>query len=155
MVVVEMTGRGSSCIVCEMSLFPCHYKVGNMQSFTYSELFVEFIVNEIHKSPKHFVDSLKKSKKDNPRRIGMLTDMNQLPHSGTQRFSFPSYLFTYSTISALTCQNSENKKATRYANTGWLCISLQVVTCKRYNPRQVILYHGRWHLARCYFCTHF
>nr|DAU25628.1 MAG TPA: hypothetical protein [Caudoviricetes sp.] len=30
--------------------------------------------------------------------------MNRLPHSGTQRFSFPSYLFTYSTICALACQ---------------------------------------------------
>nr|DAI47936.1 MAG TPA: conotoxin [Caudoviricetes sp.] len=26
MVVSEMTGRGSSCIVCKMGLFPCQYK---------------------------------------------------------------------------------------------------------------------------------
>ena len=44
-------------------LYSYEHKIGNMQSFTYSEGFVEFIVNEIHKNPKGFVDSLKKSKK--------------------------------------------------------------------------------------------
>lgn len=97
----------------------------------------------------------------------MLTDMNQLPHSGTQRYSFPSYLFIYSMLYALFCQYQQNskhlsfssdyaaileifcyprdfliKKATRYANTEWLCIPLQASACKQYNSEQVILYHA-------------
>ena len=44
-------------------VYSYEHKIGNMQSFTYSEQFVEFIVNEIKKNPIHFVDSLKKSKK--------------------------------------------------------------------------------------------
>ena len=91
----------------------------------------------------------------------MLTDMNQLPHSGTQRYSFPSYLLIYSMLYALFCQYQQNskhlsfssdyaaileifyiKKATRYANTEWLCIPLQASACKQYNSEQVILYHA-------------
>lgn len=44
-------------------VYSYEHKIGNMQSFTYSEQFVEFIVSEIKKNPVHFVDSLKKSKK--------------------------------------------------------------------------------------------
>ena len=83
----------------------------------------------------------------------MLTDMNQLPHSGTQRYSFPSYLFIYSMLYALFCQYQQNskhlsfssdyaaileifyiKKATRYANTKWhayLCKLLLTAICPR------------------------
>ncbi|MFB0667222.1 DUF3644 domain-containing protein, partial [Streptococcus pyogenes] len=33
------------------------------QTYTYSQQFVEFIVNEIKKDPQNFVESLKKSNK--------------------------------------------------------------------------------------------
>nr|DAR22550.1 MAG TPA: hypothetical protein [Caudoviricetes sp.] len=49
-------------------------------------------------------------KKDNPRRIGMLTTLKQLPHSGTQRYSFPSYLFVYFMMYVLFCQHRQNGK---------------------------------------------
>lgn len=37
--------------------------IGNQHSFTYSQQFIEFIVNEIKKDPKNYVKSLKKSNK--------------------------------------------------------------------------------------------
>lgn len=51
----------------------CH-KIGKNEHYTYSQQFVEFIVAEIEKNPKDFVESLRKqNKKDNPRHIGMLS----------------------------------------------------------------------------------
>ena len=35
----------------------------------------------------------------------MLTALKQLPHSGTQRYSFPSYLFIYSTLRVIMRQD--------------------------------------------------
>ncbi|HGK8406785.1 TPA: DUF3644 domain-containing protein, partial [Streptococcus pyogenes] len=40
----------------------CHL-IGSTQTYTYSQQFVEFIVNEIKKDPQNFVESLKKSNK--------------------------------------------------------------------------------------------
>ncbi|GGE26577.1 DUF3644 domain-containing protein [Streptococcus himalayensis] len=39
----------------------CH-KIGKLESYTYSQQFVDFIVSEIKKDPQNFVESLKKSK---------------------------------------------------------------------------------------------
>lgn len=36
--------------------------IGNQHSFTYSQQFVDFIVEEIEKNPQDFVESLKNSK---------------------------------------------------------------------------------------------
>lgn len=37
----------------------CH-RIGNSESYTYSQVYIDFIVEEIQKNPKSFVDSLKK-----------------------------------------------------------------------------------------------
>lgn len=42
------------------------HTIGNSESYTYSEQFVEFIVDEIKKNPEGFVDSLKQNKKITP-----------------------------------------------------------------------------------------
>ena len=63
-------------------------------------------IKQIEKEQK----KLENKQKDNPRRIGMLTALKQLPPSGTQRYSFPSYLFIYSMLYALFCQHRQNGK---------------------------------------------
>jgi len=35
------------------------HKIGNNSQFTYSQQFIEFVVNEIKKNPSGFVESLK------------------------------------------------------------------------------------------------
>ncbi|HFR3033205.1 TPA: DUF3644 domain-containing protein [Streptococcus pyogenes] len=49
-------------IKSETTFSYCHL-IGSTQTYTYSQQFVEFIVNEIKKDPQNFVESLKKSNK--------------------------------------------------------------------------------------------
>ncbi|MDY4096712.1 MAG: DUF3644 domain-containing protein [Lachnospiraceae bacterium] len=44
------------------SKYAYEHIIGKQHSFTYSQIFIEFIVSEIEKSPLNFVESLKKSK---------------------------------------------------------------------------------------------
>lgn len=46
----------------ENTKFAYKHVLGNYENFTYSQQFIEFIVNEIKKTPDKFVESLKKSK---------------------------------------------------------------------------------------------
>ncbi|WP_338014384.1 hypothetical protein [Staphylococcus edaphicus] len=39
------------------------HKIGKQESYTYSQQFIDFIVNEIKKKPKKFVESLKNKKR--------------------------------------------------------------------------------------------
>lgn len=76
-----------------MPQYSYEHVIGKQHSFTYSQQFIDFIMNEIKKDPKNFVESLKKpNKKDNLRHIGILSTFRYLPHYGTQRYSFTSYL---------------------------------------------------------------
>lgn len=48
------------------SRYAYKHTIGNQESYTYSQQFVDFIYDEIKKNPQNFVESLKKSKKITP-----------------------------------------------------------------------------------------
>ena len=52
--------------VKDNSMYSYKHTIGNQEQYTYSQQFIEFIMSEIRKNPKIFVESLKQSKKITP-----------------------------------------------------------------------------------------